>query len=381
MTLLKNHYHPKPSEIVQRYKFDSRSRKPDESVLEYVAELRRLAQDCNYGDKLQQMLRDRLVCGISDERIQRRLLSEAELTFDKALSIAVETANKNAQDLKIPSASVKFMKAKKGSQGASGFKGAGKECYRCKGTRHTAADCKFKQEKCHACGKIGHIARACRNKDVQNQGSRDNKDVKKETKQGAYHRSHQVEVKQEESDSSSEEALPMYFMKYKLGQMSDVQVRRVDPYVVTLKLNNKNVQFEIDTGCSLTVMNENTFKKLWKETNSPDVKPVRIHLETYTGDPVKVMGVATVKVKYKQQSCKLPLVVVGGNGPSLFGRGWMEKNQLDWKEIKADRKASKVMHIKTEKMTLQQVLDKHENVFKEELGTLKGTKAQNPCQG
>lgn len=119
-------------------------------------------------------------------------------------------------------------------------------------------------EKCHVCDKIGHIARACRNKDVQNQGSRDNKDLRKETTQGVYHCSHQVEVKQEESDSSSEEALPMYFMKYTLGQMSDMQVKQVDPYMVRLRLKDKNVQLEIDTSCSLTVMNENTFKKTWK---------------------------------------------------------------------------------------------------------------------
>lgn len=37
---------------------------------------------------LQQMMRDRLVCEVNDERIQRRLLSEQILTFDKALKIA-----------------------------------------------------------------------------------------------------------------------------------------------------------------------------------------------------------------------------------------------------------------------------------------------------
>lgn len=118
-----------------------------------------------------------------------------------------------------------------------------------------------------------------------------------------------------------------------------------------------------------------TCSKRHGQTNSPDVKPVRIHLETYTGDPVKLIGVASVQVKYKQQSYKLSLVVVGGNGPSLQGQGWMEKIQLDWNEIKTNHKACKVLHVKTEKMTLQQVLNKHENVFKEELGTLKGTKA------
>lgn len=65
--LLKNHFDPKPSEIVQRFKFDSRNRKPDEAVMDYVAELRRLAQDCNYGDTLQERLRDRIFCGINDD--------------------------------------------------------------------------------------------------------------------------------------------------------------------------------------------------------------------------------------------------------------------------------------------------------------------------
>lgn len=45
--VLKNHFHPQPSEIVEkRNKFDSRISKPEESVTEYDAELRRLAQSC-----------------------------------------------------------------------------------------------------------------------------------------------------------------------------------------------------------------------------------------------------------------------------------------------------------------------------------------------
>uniref|UniRef100_A0A8C9XTX2 Retrotransposon gag domain-containing protein n=1 Tax=Sander lucioperca TaxID=283035 RepID=A0A8C9XTX2_SANLU len=80
VSLLKYHFDPKPSEIVQRYKFDSCNCKHNESVMEYVAELRRLAQDCKYGDTLQQMLRDCIVCGINDDQIQRRLLAEADLT-------------------------------------------------------------------------------------------------------------------------------------------------------------------------------------------------------------------------------------------------------------------------------------------------------------
>ncbi|XP_055725310.1 uncharacterized protein LOC129815465 [Salvelinus fontinalis] len=169
--LLKNHFNPKPSEIVQRFKFDSRMRKPIESVGEYVAELRKLALDCNYGNTLSQMLRDRLVCGINDDRIQIRLLSEPNLTFENALKLAqaMESANRNALDLQARGATachtvkessaerVEFQRTE--SRGAA----ANRDCYRCKG-KHAAFDCKFKHEKCYACGIIGHIARACRNK-------------------------------------------------------------------------------------------------------------------------------------------------------------------------------------------------------------------------
>ena len=47
------------------------------------------------------MLCDRLVCGVDDLRMQRRLLAEPELTFDKAFEIAMasESAEKNVKDL------------------------------------------------------------------------------------------------------------------------------------------------------------------------------------------------------------------------------------------------------------------------------------------
>ena len=99
--LVQNHCHPKPSVIVRRYTFNSRSQKEGESLSTYVAELRKLSNDCDYGESLNEMLRDRLVCGVKDNRIQRRLLAEPELTFTRAMTIAqaMEAAEKNAKEL------------------------------------------------------------------------------------------------------------------------------------------------------------------------------------------------------------------------------------------------------------------------------------------
>ena len=87
--LLKDHYNPTPSPTVQRFHFNSRTRGPNESVAAYVAALRELALHCEFGDRLQEMLRDRLVCGVNHKGIQRKLLAEAGLTYERAYSLAL----------------------------------------------------------------------------------------------------------------------------------------------------------------------------------------------------------------------------------------------------------------------------------------------------
>ena len=66
--LAAEHYHPKPSLAVQHFRFNSRSRQAGEMVAAYLAGLKILSEHCDYGDVLQDMLRDRLVCRIQDQR-------------------------------------------------------------------------------------------------------------------------------------------------------------------------------------------------------------------------------------------------------------------------------------------------------------------------
>ena len=71
---LSEHYDPVPSSIVQRYKFYNRARQEGESIADFVASLREIAKYCDYKDTLNMMLRDRLVCGVNHQGIQKRLL-------------------------------------------------------------------------------------------------------------------------------------------------------------------------------------------------------------------------------------------------------------------------------------------------------------------
>lgn len=75
---LKRHYEPKPLIIAERFSFHKRNQGPTESIAEYTAELRRLAQNCEFGEYLNEALRDHIVFGLKNAAIQKRLLSEAD---------------------------------------------------------------------------------------------------------------------------------------------------------------------------------------------------------------------------------------------------------------------------------------------------------------
>ena len=96
---VKEFYDPKPSITVQRFQFNTRGRVQGEPISVYVAALRKLGEHCVYGDSLNEMIRDRLVCGVNHDTIQPRLLAEKKLIFERAFEIAqsVEAAEKNSK--------------------------------------------------------------------------------------------------------------------------------------------------------------------------------------------------------------------------------------------------------------------------------------------
>ena len=91
-------------------------------------------------------------------------------------------------------------------------------------------------------------------------------------------------------------------------------------------------------------------------------------LRTYSGAKLPVLGIISVDVHCNDQTVKLPLVVVQGGGPSLFGRDWLQHIQLDWRTLSNVSTANK--------LSLSTVLTRHTAVFKDELGRVRGTSAK-----
>ena len=78
---LTRHFEPRPIVIAERFRFHKRDQKQGESIAVFLSELRRLAATCSFGSFLEEALRDRLVCGVLSEAMQRKLLTEADLTL------------------------------------------------------------------------------------------------------------------------------------------------------------------------------------------------------------------------------------------------------------------------------------------------------------
>ncbi|UYV76711.1 K02A2.6-like [Cordylochernes scorpioides] len=99
---IKLHLAPRKKVIPQRCRFLKRIQLENESVSEYLRELRHLAMDCTFGEMLEVMLRDRFVAGIKSGSLQKKLLQEDDdVTLDRVFSMAVsfELAEQNAKEL------------------------------------------------------------------------------------------------------------------------------------------------------------------------------------------------------------------------------------------------------------------------------------------
>ena len=166
--LMKQHQNPTPNLIAERLKFHTRDRKQDESIAAYMAELRIMTEFCGYGEALEDMLRDRLVCGINDQRLQQWLLGEgSKLNLKKALdiSLGMESAIRHAtaitshhqQQIKVES-EINKVHAPNNRNPSQPFHRSNdrsnipnsNECFHC-GGRHNAATCQFKHQECFFC--------------------------------------------------------------------------------------------------------------------------------------------------------------------------------------------------------------------------------------
>ena len=68
-------------------KLTNRMQEQAESIDTYITTLRALAETCDFGTLKDDLLRDRIVCGVRENVIRRKLLQESGLTLSKCVDI------------------------------------------------------------------------------------------------------------------------------------------------------------------------------------------------------------------------------------------------------------------------------------------------------
>ncbi|CAH2300253.1 zinc finger CCHC domain-containing 9-like [Pelobates cultripes] len=249
ITLLTNHFQPKPLETAERFKFYKRKQEPGESVSAYAIALRKLASNGCFEDYLPTALRDQFVMGIASDAVLRRLLTEEDLTIKNAINMAgiIEQASEDANLLhsrldNTQEAEVDILKLDARARSIPQGKRLSKQehshykCYRCGAATHVATTCRFKDAKCHACGKIGHPQRVC--KSTAERSSNRLRDRAK----NAYR------VQMQESSKDSDEQFPVRNLKiYKIGS-------NLAAFTVQVLVNGKELTMDLDTDAAVSVI-------------------------------------------------------------------------------------------------------------------------------
>ena len=90
----------------------------------------------------------------------------------------------------------------------------------------------------------------------------------------------------------------------------------------------KPLVMELDMGAAVSLVSEKTRST---QLNSPALQTTSLKLQSYPNRKLQVLGYHTIKARVQNsEAVDLPLVVVQEQGPSLFGRNWLQEVKLDW---------------------------------------------------
>ena len=295
------HFVPKRNVIHERAKFYNRSQQAGESVEEFLRSLRELAATCDFRDREEESIRDRIVLGLQDSDVSQKLQLEAELDLKSAVDTArhYELVKAQIKDQR-PAEKVDaaFSRGRFGWRGRGQARGGGRgdnkkpgfsvprDCGKC-GKSHPPANCPAKGKKCRKCGKFSHFAAMCRSgKSINNVAARGAIDYEEECAEtfslGAIYGAHTPEP----------------------------------PWTISLNFCGSATEFKIDTGADVSVISRSTYETL---SAPPVLKPSKAVLRGPGGE-ISTKGEFNAQVRHKGKSCLMRCFVVNTRTDNLLSR-------------------------------------------------------------
>ena len=174
------HFCPKSNITYLRFKFFNVTQKETQPVDDFINELKTRAQECEFKDLTESLIRDRIVCGVKHLKLQERLLREPELTLDRAILLckADEDTRKQTSEIQrntLDGINIKIDNIKMGHKNYTKHARSSKDthkqaihpgkqkknsCHYC-GKVHPKGKCPAYGKVCSSCGKVNHFAAVC----------------------------------------------------------------------------------------------------------------------------------------------------------------------------------------------------------------------------
>ena len=293
-SLLVDHILPVDFQATERAKFNSLVRAESMSCREFLLLLNKQASKCNYGDHLHEQLCDRLIAGINDIQLQRRLLEKKDLKFAEARKIceqhddlmattsreSITLFHQRRRDPKPFQHRRPENDPRKRADQTRPVKDIN-ECMSC-GQMHLRSSCRFRNATCHACGKVGHIRKVCR----------------------------QTRCNLTQNVSNGEErSSPIYTLR----TMSDY--KQFIYHMVTFKSGSKH-RFIVDTGSGESIISRNVLQSVCPNAV---LEPTSTVIHGVTGHRLPLLGETTLWIQSNDTTYVPIQFLVSHNSPSILG--------------------------------------------------------------
>ena len=334
-----DHFVPRVNIRHERAIFCARSQQTGETVEHFVRDLHALVSTCNYADSDDQIL-DRIVQGVSDPQVRRKLQLTDGLTLHKAVEIAqqyelIKTQEKersgNVEEAISSRGRGKYHKRGR-SRGRGRFQNfdskksssSNHKCSRCNGDHQQSDRCPATGQTCNYCKKKGHFRAAC---------------LKLKGKKNAS------EVTTGEPEKDDDVVGNFWFE----SDMIEIIKENNTAWYHTLKVNDRDVKFKLDSGSDLTLITEECYKKF---APKPRLEPVKCKLNS-PGGRVQVIGQFIARSEHQDKPCRFRVVVAKVRN-NLLSRevsealGLLQRNQDE-----VDEENDKAGLMKTEPTIIQ----------------------------
>ena len=94
------------------------------------------------------------------------------------------------------------------------------------------------------------------------------------------------------------------------------------PQWVHVGLNGKKEPFQVDNGCPVAIISEQTYRSV--RPHLPPLYPSDLGLRQWTTSPVDIKGFLLIKLTVRSREYVLPLYIGAGSGCNLLGRQWFK---------------------------------------------------------